>query len=229
MGTASTKKVIKQVAGVLTEEAALRTTAGAGDADRIPALNASGLIDDTMMNANAASANNAVVKRDGSGLIDYTSLRASTAGATGGGADANKLLQLDASGKISSTALPAGVGADTVAVTASEALAAGDLVNIYNNSSVANCRKADGSTTGKEAHGFVLAAVSNAATATIYMEGSNTQMTSLTPGNQFLSATTPGKTTTTAPSTAGQTVQQVGFAVSATQMNFQSGTPITLA
>ena len=33
MGTASTKKIIKQVAGALTEEAALTTSAGAGDAD----------------------------------------------------------------------------------------------------------------------------------------------------------------------------------------------------
>jgi hypothetical protein len=102
-------------------------------------------------------------------------------------------------------------------------------VNIYNNAGTANMRKADASTAGKEAHGFVLAAVSNAQNGTVYFEGTNTQCTGLTPGTQFLSATTPGKTVATAPTGAGKAVQVVGFAISATAMNFQSELPIILA
>ena len=202
MGTPSIKKFIKNSAGALTEEAALTTSAGAGDADKIPALNASGVLDLSIINGKAGSA---------------------------GAGDAGKPVARDGSGKIDITDMPVGIGADTATIVASEALAAGDLVNIWNNSSVANVRKADASTTGKEAHGFVLAAVSSSANATVYFESTNTQMTGLTPGPQFLSATTPGKTANAAPTGAGKIVQPVGFATSATAMNFQSGTPITLA
>ena len=139
----------------------------------------------------------------------------------------SKLHMTGADGKIDPTVLPTGVGADTAAIVASEALAAGDLVNVWNNSGTANVRKADASTAGKEAHGFVLSAVSSGSTATVYFEGTNTQMTGLTPGRQYLS-TTPGKCSATAPTGSGQVVQVVGFAISATAMNFQSNPPIVL-
>jgi hypothetical protein len=113
-------------------------------------------------------------------------------------------------------------------ITASEALAAGDLVNVW-NSTGAKVRKADASVAGKEAHGFVLAAVSSAASATVYFEGTDTQVTGQTPGVVYLSATTPGLATTTPPSGTGQVVQRVGFATSATAINFQSLPPVVLA
>ena len=145
-----------------------------------------------------------------------------------GAGDANKIVSLDAAGKLDVTMMPTGIGADTATVLASEALAAGDLVNIWNNTGTANVRKADASAVGKEAHGFVLSAVSSAANATVYFEGNNTAVTGRTPGRQYLS-TTPGSSTTTAPSAAGNVVQIVGFCSSATQLNFQSGQPIVLA
>ena len=202
MGTASTKKIIKNSSGTLTEEAALTTSAGAGDADRIPALNANGVLDLSITNGKVISA---------------------------GAADSGKLAALDASGRLDTTVMPPGIGADTASITASEALAAGDLVNIWNNAGTANARKADGSTSGKEAHGFVLSAVSNGAAATVYFEGTNTQCTGLTPGGQFLSAGTPGKSVAAAPSASGNVVQRVGFAISATAMNFPSQPPVVLA
>jgi len=143
-----------------------------------------------------------------------------------GAGDAGKIPQLDGTGRLDTSLMPVGIGADTAAVTASEALAAGDLVNIH-NSGGARVRKADASTAGKEAHGFVLAAVANAATATVYFEGTNTQVTGLTAGAQYLS-TTPGTATATAPSGAGNVVQRVGFATGATSLNFQSGVPVVL-
>jgi hypothetical protein len=89
--------------------------------------------------------------------------------ASAGAADAGKLVKLDAGGKIDPTQMPAGIGAETRVMVASEALAAGDLVNIH-SSSGAKVRKADATSAGKEAHGFVLGAVANGANATVYPE-----------------------------------------------------------
>lgn len=306
MGTASTTKFLKSNGGSFLEVAALTTSAGAGDAQRLVALNASGFIDDTMMNASNVSGANKVAKMNASGILDDTIINAknSSAGAgdagkipklnasgilddtitnasattsagklvkmngsgfiddgilnakntSAGAGDAgkipklnasgilddtiinatvtsanNKIVKLDATGKLDSSVMPVGIGDDAVNITASEALAAGDLVNVYSNAGTANVRKADASTTGKEAWGFVLAAVASSASAKVYFEGTNTQRSGMTVGTQFLSATTAGATTSTAPSTAGQIVQIVGMAVSATSMNFDRGDVVVLA
>lgn len=200
MGTASTTKFIKNAAGALTEEAALTTSAGSGDANKVPALNSAGVLDLSIVNGKASSA---------------------------GAGDAGKLAVLDAAGRLDSTMMPVGIGADTASITTSEALAAGDWVNIW-NSTGAKARKADATTAGKHAMGFVLAAFGAATSATIYFEGTNTSVTGQTPGDVFL-ATTAGVGATAAPSTAGNVVQRIGFATSATSVNFQSQPPITLA
>ena len=166
-------KYIYNNAGVLTEKAAIQSSAGAGDAGKVPAL--------------------------------------------------------DSTGKIDSTMMPVGVGTEVDVIPAVGAIAAGDLVNIYTATGAVKCRKADGSTAGKEAHGFVLAAVADAANATVYRPSqSNTQKTGLTPGTkQYLSVTTPGGTQETAPATG--VLQVVGVAVSATALDFNPQAPIVLA
>jgi len=166
-------KYIANVTGTLTEVAAIATSAGAGDAAKIPAT-------------------------DGTGRLD-------------------------------SSFMPVGLGADTAVIVASEALAAGDLVNVWSSAGAFKVRKADASTSGKEAHGYVLAAVASTANATVFFTDSDTQVTGLTPGVQFLSAVTPGLASATAPTATGQTVQRVGVATSATVLNFRSGPPIVLA
>ena len=225
MGTLSTKKFIKNNAGVLTEEAALTTSAGAGDADKLPALNASGILDDTIVNSSAASAANKVVKQTAAGIIAPAVLNAAASSA--GIGDAAKMVQLDGTGRIDSTMMPVGIGADTAAITASENLAAGDFVNIH-DSTGAKVRKADATTAGKEAHGFVLGAVSSGNPATVYFEGTNTGITGATPGVVYLH-TTAGGYTATAPSSTGNAVQRVGIAVSATAINFEPHPPVILA
>lgn len=148
---------------------------------------------------------------------------------SGGSGDANKIVALDSNGLIAANMMPTGIGADTVSITTSEALSAGNLVNIWNNTGTASVRKADASVAGKEAHGYVLAAFASGVAATVYFEGNNNQVSGLTAGKHYLS-TTPGTSSTTAPSgTTGYVVQVVGFATSATNLNFQSGTPISLA
>jgi hypothetical protein len=144
-----------------------------------------------------------------------------------GAGDATKIPALDASGKLAVGFMPSGFGTDTVTVTASEALSAGDFVNLWNSSGI-KARKADNTTAGKEAHGYVLAGVSNGAAATVYMSGENTSVTGLTVGaRQFLAAT--GGHTETAPTTAGQVLQIIGVATSATALSFAPSTPITRA
>ena len=161
--------------------------------------------------------------KNNSGTLTEEAAIQTSAGAT----DAGKIVALDATGKLDNSMMPVGIGADTQSVAASEDLAAGDFVNVY-NSSGAKCRKADASTAGKEASGFVLANVTSGNSATVYFEGTNTQVTGMTPGAVFLS-TTPGIATSTAPSASGNVVQRIGFATSATTINFQSQVPFVLA
>lgn len=144
-----------------------------------------------------------------------------TAIATSAGAgDANKIIATNSSGKLDVTMLPTGVGPTTISVTTSETLAAGDFVNIYNNAGTRNVRKADATNT-RPAHGFVLAAVTSGQTATVYQQGENTGLTSLTPGTPMFLGTTAGAATATAPSASGQIVQELGFALSTTSILFE--------
>ncbi|RJO73000.1 hypothetical protein D5S18_22125 [Nocardia panacis] len=148
--------------------------------------------------------------------------------ASAGAADAGKIPALDGSGRLDSSMMPAGIGADTAIITASEALAAGDFVNVWNNSGGAKVRKADATTQGKDAHGFVLASVASGANATVYFEGPNTAVTGATPGPVFLAAAA-GTATSIAPSGSGNVVQRIGVAVSATAINFEGSQPVVLA
>lgn len=147
--------------------------------------------------------------------------------ASAGAANAGDIVALDDSGRIDNSMMPVGIGADTAVIAASEALAAGDWVNVW-NSTGAKVRKADATTSGKEAHGFVLAAVTSGANATVYFEGTNTQVTAQTPGPVFLQITA-GTGGATAPSASGNVVQRLGVAVSTTAVNFEGGVPVVLA
>lgn len=193
-------KFLTNNAGSITEVASNNTSAGAGDANKIVSLNASGVLDSTIVNSKTTSA---------------------------GAGDSGKIVALDAAGRIDSTMMPVGVGADTASITTSEALAAGDFVNIH-NSSGAKVRKADATTSGKEAHGFVLSAYGSAVAATVYFEGTNTGVTGATAGPVFLS-TTAGLSTSTAPSGSGNVVQKLGVAISTTAINFEPQQHIVLA
>ena len=144
-----------------------------------------------------------------------------------GAGNAGDLVSLDDSGRLDNSVMPVGIGADTKTIAASEALAAGDWVNVW-NSTGAKVRKADATTAGKEAHGFVLAAVSNGANALVYFEGTNTQVSGQTPGPVYLQ-TTAGTGGATIPSASGNVVQNLGVALSATEVNFERGTPVVLA
>lgn len=143
-----------------------------------------------------------------------------------GAADDGKIVALDATGRISSTVLPVGIGADTKSLIASETLAAGDVVNVWNDGGVAKMRKADASAPGKEVDGFVLAAVTSGTAGLMYKEGTITGLTGLTPGAEMFLSNTPGQLTATPLSAAGTVDQFVGIAISSSEVDYNPGEPI---
>lgn len=191
-------RIVQQLAGRMKELLPIQTSAGAVDAEKVPATNASGVLDPTLLNA-----------------------------ATTGN---SKVLMTKPDGTIDTSVMPPGIGADTSSILTSEALAAGDLVNIWSNSGTANVRKADATTEGKEANGFVLAAFASGVAATVYHEGKVTGLTGLTPGaRQYLSKTAGARTEDVTAYTTGNVVQCVGTAISASILDFERQEPITKA
>lgn len=110
-----------------------------------------------------------------------------------------------------------------VPVTAGEALAAGDLVNIYNVGGVAFARKADADN-GRPCHGFVFNAVANGGLAIVHSSGYIPGLAGLTIGAQYLSVT-PGQPSPYPAGTANTISQRIGFAVSDTVMLYDPSVP----
>lgn len=151
---------------------------------------------------------------------------ASSAGVGNGG----DLVALLDTGTLDPSVMPPGFGADAKNLPAFEDLVAGDMVNIFDDAGTAKARLADASTSGKIAEGYVLAAFDAGDTALVYFGRINNQLSGLTIGAKyFLSASSAGKITTTVPTGAGNVVQYVGKAISATELEFEPGTPIKRA
>jgi len=139
------------------------------------------------------------------------------------------IVALDATGKLDVSVLPVGVGPEVKILTTSEALSAGDFVNVWDDAGTTKVRKADATAEGKEAHGFVLAAYLAAVSATVYLENTNTSIAGATGGTRYYLSTTPGSFTATPPAAAGNVVQPIGQALSATEIEFEPQEPITVA
>ena len=175
-------------------------------------------------------AGNKYVQLTSGGALQEVAANQTSAGA----GDAGKVVALNSAGQIDMTMLPTNIGPDVKLVIASENLAAGDMVNVYNDSGTLKARKADASQTnaGYRAHGFVLSSVTanGSNTASVYVEGIVTGLSGLTPGaTYFLSGATAGAITATAPTTAGHIAQEVGVALSATELAFEAQQPIIRA
>lgn len=146
-----------------------------------------------------------------------------------GAADADKIVSTGADGRLDLSLLPSGTGPLTKAIVASEALAANDLVNLWNDAGTIKARKADADSAGMHAHGFVKAAFAAAATATVYFNSEISGLTGKTPGAyQYLGAAA-GTMVETPPTGAGVISQIVGVATSATTVQFELFEPVELA
>lgn len=141
---------------------------------------------------------------------------------TAGAGDAGKILAANAAGKLDESFLPDGIGASVQIVSASEALVAGDFVNLWNDSGTLKARKAD-ATNGRAAHGFVKVSVASSADASMYwLDGTNTELSGLTVGARYYLGAAGVATSVpydpTNPANAGYYHQYLGLAVSATEL-----------
>lgn len=106
-------------------------------------------------------------------------------------------------------------------VLAYENLDVGDIVHVYNDHGLFVARKANASLgSNYEAHGFVIDTTTAGTSVRVYHFGYNKYLAGLTPGAAWLSPT-PGKVQNRPANGAGQLVQMVGFAPSATTLNFE--------
>lgn len=193
------KYLVIAVDGEYDETLTVSVSAGAGDVDKIPSLNALGVLDPSILNGTVVSV---------------------------GSGSAAKFLQLGSNGLLDASVMPTGIGADARQIVCTENLAAGAVVNEY-FSSGAKVRNADASTRRK-AHGFVRQSYTSGQTALVYFDSVNDQLSGLTPGKtMFLGAA--GAVTETVPTTSGYMAQPVGTAISATEISFVSGRAITRA
>lgn len=162
------------------------------------------------------------------GLQSWVEAIASSIGA----GDANKIVRTHDNGRLHQSLMPVGVGVNVTLATASEALNAGDWVNLYVNGATKSVRKADASN-NRPANGFVLDVVANAAQATVFEQGENTALNGLDAQigqSMRLSATTPGVGTFASPAlTNGHIIQSLGFVTSATSVLFEYDDPTYIA
>lgn len=146
-----------------------------------------------------------------------------------GAGDEGKLTALDATGRLDASFMPVGIVPEITLAVAFENLSAGDFVNLFLSGGVIKARKADATTTGKEANGFVLAAFLTGAVATMYNQDSNNQRAGLTIGSTYFLDTVAGGVNLVAPTGSGNIVQKVGKATSATAILVKFSNTITLA
>jgi len=118
----------------------------------------------------------------------------------------------------------------TSAIEALEDLSAGDAVHIVDSGGL-KVRKASANSSDQyPADGFIKDNCSSGSTVQVYFVGINSNVTGLSIGaDVYLSDTTAGGYTTTAPNGTGELVQRVGVALSANSFIWQRSEPIELA
>ncbi|WP_287918833.1 hypothetical protein [Comamonas sp.] len=149
-----------------------------------------------------------------------------------GAADAGKIIAAGTDGKLHTSLLPTGIGANSVSATASEAIAAGKLVNLWVDAGAMKLRLADNSN-GREAWGYLKEGVSADAAATAYRL--NTVMpnqTGLTVGGDYWLGTAGGVISAAPDATddanSGKLNQYIGKATSATEIATVEVAPVEL-
>jgi len=103
---------------------------------------------------------------------------------------------------------------------AGETIAAGATVNFYNVSGALTARLANATNNTKPCHAYALAAVNSGDYGEFILGGILSQFSGLTPGTMYYLATSSGNYVNTAPSTAGNIVQQVGYVLTSTTFYF---------
>jgi hypothetical protein len=165
------------------------------------------------------------LKLSGNKKIEGSAVNIST-----GVAEADSIVATGADGKIDESLLPPGVGDEKNIKTASEALAALDFVNVFDDAGTEKIRKADASAFSTRANGYVTDNYNLGDLAAFYGEGTISGFTGLTIGAPvFLDDVTPGGITQTPPTATGAIWQQIGVAISATEIRVEIGEAIERA
>lgn len=109
-------------------------------------------------------------------------------------------------------------------VKAGEALAYGDIINLYNNAGVLTARKADATTNAKPADGFnnTPAALAIGEVGEFILAHGLLPASGLTIGQRYFLSTTPGVMATTPAVAAGNIEQYLGVALSSEALFFNS-------
>lgn len=149
-----------------------------------------------------------------------------------GAADAGKIIAAGSDGRLDESFMPIGIGANTTAAVASEAIAAGKFVNLWNDNGVLKVRLADNSN-GRNADGYLIAAVANDAVATVYpLDGVNANLTGLNVGGSYWLGTAGGVIATPLDSTDDDNINKIdqflGKAKSETELITTDDSYITL-
>lgn len=114
-----------------------------------------------------------------------------------------------------------------IVVLASAAINSGDFVNLFSSGGLLKSRQANASALATRAWGWAPQSIGAGNAGIIYLLSGYTPGSGLTLGSTYyLSSSTPGGITTTAPSVAGTIKQEVGLALSATDFLVRLSTPI---
>lgn len=151
-----------------------------------------------------------------------------TVSSTGTGS-AGDIVALDSAGRLTTSVLPTGIGREVISIEAAEALTAGDLVNMYNDSGTTKVRKADNSNS-RRAHGFVISAATSGNNVDVYFAGFNSGVSGGTAGAKgYLGTAGAIITTSLNPTTVnGRILQAVGHFSSGSNFVFNPAEPIFL-
>lgn len=135
-----------------------------------------------------------------------------------GSADAHKIVRTNAAGYLDNSLLDPSIGAESSTAVAGENLSAWDLVYFYDDAGTRKVKKAIATSRTTLAVGYVKESASTGSNVTVYTSGYVTA-SGLNYGSPiFLSNTTAGKVTQTAPTTGF--IQEVGIVISPTSFKF---------
>jgi cyanophycinase-like exopeptidase len=131
---------------------------------------------------------------------------------------AGDIVALDSTGKLDVSVLPVGVGPDVTVAEAVENLTAGRYVNIFNDGGVPKVRLAD-SSNDRPAHGYVKVTVAIGASATVFFEGPNQDLSGIVAGQRYYLSTA-GQPMTAVPVLPTNVIHQfLGVGIDANTIN----------
>lgn len=166
------------------------------------------------------------------GLVSGKLKQIAAIAVSAGAGDAGKMIAAGTDGKLHESFLPAGIGANSVGAVASEAIAAGKLVNLWVDAGVTKVRLADNSNR-REAWGYLKEGVDSNATATVYRL--NTVMqghTGLTVGTDYWLGTAGGVIDVPLDAAEAENVGKlshyIGKAISATEIATVEVAPVEI-